>query len=201
MYNEQNGVPVPIIFVEGSSEPSRLLYEDNLTAATVQIKVRGGLELSSAASNADGSIAIVPPSGSVSFSEIRITLTTAGQAKITRAGTRAGLYINGTPIASLLLTLIPWDRLDAFAETPPTTYVHQSDEQRKTLIVPVGRMGPNLDWSAIFNKPSTFPPSSHTHPSSQISDSTAAGRALLVATSPTHRFRAGNRCTATLERI
>lgn len=45
------------------------------------------------------------------------------------------------------------------------------------------------DWNSttgqpgfILNKPSTFAPSAHTHPASQISDSTATGRAVLTAT-------------------
>ena len=35
-------------------------------------------------------------------------------------------------------------------------------------------------WSSLTGKPSTFAPSAHTHPASEISDSTAAGRALLT---------------------
>lgn len=37
------------------------------------------------------------------------------------------------------------------------------------------------DWGVIANKPSAFTPSAHTHPANQISDSTAAGRAILTA--------------------
>jgi hypothetical protein len=36
-------------------------------------------------------------------------------------------------------------------------------------------------WDDITGKPSTFPPSAHTHPASEISDSTAAGRSMLTA--------------------
>lgn len=45
------------------------------------------------------------------------------------------------------------------------------------------------DWNAasgdalILNKPSTFPPSAHTHTASQISDATALGRSLVTAAS------------------
>lgn len=35
-------------------------------------------------------------------------------------------------------------------------------------------------WSSLTGKPSTFAPSAHNHPASEISDSTAAGRALLT---------------------
>lgn len=35
-------------------------------------------------------------------------------------------------------------------------------------------------WSSLSGKPSTFAPSAHNHPASDISDSTAAGRALLT---------------------
>jgi hypothetical protein len=37
------------------------------------------------------------------------------------------------------------------------------------------------DWSVITNKPTTFAPAAHTHPSGQISDSTVTGRAVLMA--------------------
>lgn len=37
------------------------------------------------------------------------------------------------------------------------------------------------DWATLLNKPTTFPPDAHTHPSGQISDSTATGRAVLGA--------------------
>lgn len=36
-------------------------------------------------------------------------------------------------------------------------------------------------WSSLTGKPSTFAPAAHTHPASEISDSTAAGRAVLTA--------------------
>lgn len=37
------------------------------------------------------------------------------------------------------------------------------------------------DWSTLTGKPSTFPPSAHTHPASEISDSTTVGRAVMTA--------------------
>ena len=39
----------------------------------------------------------------------------------------------------------------------------------------------SLSWESISGKPSTFAPSSHSHPASEILDSTTAGRALLTA--------------------
>lgn len=36
-------------------------------------------------------------------------------------------------------------------------------------------------WAGITDKPSTFTPSSHTHPANQISDSTTVGRAVVTA--------------------
>jgi hypothetical protein len=36
-------------------------------------------------------------------------------------------------------------------------------------------------WDQIENKPTEFPPETHTHPSTEISDSTAVGRAVLTA--------------------
>jgi len=45
----------------------------------------------------------------------------------------------------------------------------------------------NADWTAtsgpsmVMNKPTSFTPSAHTHPSTEISDSTATGRALIAA--------------------
>lgn len=36
-------------------------------------------------------------------------------------------------------------------------------------------------WTNVSGKPSTFAPSAHTHPASEISDSTAAGRSMLTA--------------------
>jgi hypothetical protein len=37
-----------------------------------------------------------------------------------------------------------------------------------------------VEWSAVTNKPATFPPSAHTHPASQISDATPYGQSLLA---------------------
>ncbi len=39
----------------------------------------------------------------------------------------------------------------------------------------------SVPWSGVTDKPASFAPSAHTHPSSEISDSTPAGRALLTA--------------------
>lgn len=39
----------------------------------------------------------------------------------------------------------------------------------------------DVTWDSVLNKPTTFTPSAHNHPASQISDSTTAGRALLTA--------------------
>jgi len=39
----------------------------------------------------------------------------------------------------------------------------------------------SVAWASITNKPSTFAPSAHTHPVADLSDSTAAGRALITA--------------------
>lgn len=38
-----------------------------------------------------------------------------------------------------------------------------------------------LSWGNISGKPSTFPPESHTHAATQVSDSTATGRAVMTA--------------------
>lgn len=46
---------------------------------------------------------------------------------------------------------------------------------------PAGPAG-TTDYTQLINVPATFPPSAHTHPASQISDSTATGRALMTAT-------------------
>jgi hypothetical protein len=46
---------------------------------------------------------------------------------------------------------------------------------------PAGPAGGTTDWNALINKPSTFSPSSHTHPASAISDSTGSGRTLLTS--------------------
>lgn len=40
-------------------------------------------------------------------------------------------------------------------------------------------------WAGITDKPSTFPPSGHSHPASEITDSTAAGRSILTAADAT----------------
>ncbi len=48
-------------------------------------------------------------------------------------------------------------------------------------LVGSGGGGGSSDWTAITNKPATFPPSSHTHIASEVSDSTTVGRALIRA--------------------
>ena len=45
----------------------------------------------------------------------------------------------------------------------------------------LGGTSGTADWSTITNIPSTFPPSAHTHPVSQVSDMTTVGRAVAVA--------------------
>jgi hypothetical protein len=42
----------------------------------------------------------------------------------------------------------------------------------------------SVDWSAVLNKPSTFPPSSHTHPISEVTDlqTSLDGKAATVHT-------------------
>lgn len=56
-----------------------------------------------------------------------------------------------------------------------------SSANNGTLFVRPTRYG-GANWDAIGGKPSTFTPSAHTHPASEISDSTATGRALITAT-------------------
>jgi hypothetical protein len=41
--------------------------------------------------------------------------------------------------------------------------------------------GGTVTWNDVTGKPATFPPSAHTHPASEISDSTTAGRTILTA--------------------
>lgn len=41
----------------------------------------------------------------------------------------------------------------------------------------------NVDWNSLSGKPSTFPPSAHTHPRSDISDASSVGRTWLGASS------------------
>jgi hypothetical protein len=41
--------------------------------------------------------------------------------------------------------------------------------------------GVSTDWTNIQNKPTTFAPSTHSHTATQVSDSTATGRALITA--------------------
>jgi hypothetical protein len=41
--------------------------------------------------------------------------------------------------------------------------------------------GASVAWNDVTGKPATFPPSAHTHPASEISDSTTAGRTILTA--------------------
>ena len=41
--------------------------------------------------------------------------------------------------------------------------------------------GGSVAWNDVTGKPATFPPSAHTHPASEISDSTTAGRTILTA--------------------
>jgi hypothetical protein len=41
--------------------------------------------------------------------------------------------------------------------------------------------GGAVAWNDVTGKPATFPPSAHTHPASEISDSTTAGRTILTA--------------------
>ena len=43
----------------------------------------------------------------------------------------------------------------------------------------------SVAWADITGKPSTFTPAVHTHPSTDISDSTTAGRAMLTAADAT----------------
>ncbi|MBB4287520.1 hypothetical protein [Roseospira goensis] len=38
-----------------------------------------------------------------------------------------------------------------------------------------------VPWSGVTDRPSTYPPTAHTHPSTAISDASAAGRAMLTA--------------------
>lgn len=42
-----------------------------------------------------------------------------------------------------------------------------------------------VDWADVQNKPATFPPATHSHLATGISDSTATGRAVLTAASAT----------------
>jgi hypothetical protein len=44
---------------------------------------------------------------------------------------------------------------------------------------------PGQTWDTLANKPLTFPPSPHSHPASQLSDSTVVGRAVITAADAT----------------
>jgi hypothetical protein len=47
--------------------------------------------------------------------------------------------------------------------------------------VGAGGSGGSVTWDAVTLKPTTFPASPHTHPASQVSDSTPVGRSVLTA--------------------
>jgi len=44
-----------------------------------------------------------------------------------------------------------------------------------------GGGGQSVTWADITSKPATFPPSTHTHTASQISDASSVGRSVLTA--------------------
>jgi hypothetical protein len=67
-------------------------------------------------------------------------------------------------------------------------YVYQSDTSVLYMVTDQTALNSNngytalatVEWSAVTNKPATFPPSAHTHPASQISDATSYGQSLLT---------------------
>lgn len=74
--------------------------------------------------------------------------------------------------------LIPISRIAS--GTPTGTKFVRDDG---TLAEPpgTGGGGGGGSWDSITGKPSTFPPSSHSHPATQISDASAVGRAVITA--------------------
>lgn len=56
-----------------------------------------------------------------------------------------------------------------------------TDEHTGVWAPPGSGGGVAATWGTLPGKPSTFPPSAHTHPSSQISDATTVGKSLMTA--------------------
>ena len=52
---------------------------------------------------------------------------------------------------------------------------------------PQGPAGGNLDWDTLPNKPATFPPSTHSHPASQITDFATAVAAVAPPANPNYQ--------------
>lgn len=73
-----------------------------------------------------------------------------------------------------------WDLIEAAVASPPDTAAEALAAAVESYLDEHGTSG-TVTWDDVAEKPSTFTPASHTHPSSQISDSTALGRSLLAS--------------------
>jgi hypothetical protein len=74
------------------------------------------------------------------------------------------------------------NKQDSSARTQPNGYPSLDADG----LVPTSQLPPlqDVDWPDITNKPGTFPPSPHSHPVVEISDSTSVGQQLVRAPTP-----------------
>ena len=66
---------------------------------------------------------------------------------------------------------------------------------------PQGPAGANLDWDTLPNTPATFPPSTHSHPASQITDFATAVAAVAPATTNAGLLTSGTLLDARLSTV
>lgn len=95
----------------------------------------------------------------------------AAAASAASAAEAAQQAQNGVPLGGVPDVDILWAGAEGPKWAPPPTSTGG------------GGVGGTVDWdTGITNKPASFPPDPHRHPSTDITDATAVGRAVLSAT-------------------
>lgn len=107
-----------------------------------------------------------------------ITSNGSGQSSIFQAESLYGVVQFGTVAVTVWANEVA-DKLNTVDATLTSTIALLAQVQAAQTAIGTGL---SVDWTAgVTNKPTTFPPSAHTHPASQISDSTTVGRSVLSA--------------------
>lgn len=102
-----------------------------------------------------------------------LTSNSSGQVMEFKANVRRGLVQFGTVAVTVWANEVvdELDELDNLASSLATVQADLND-----IVV-----GGTATWDNISGKPSEFTPTSHSHPSGQVSDSTTIGRQLMTA--------------------
>lgn len=127
-----------------------------------------------------GAVAVTVWANEVADKLVQVDTAVASAAAAAASAASAVTTANAAQTAATALSSAP-AILPAGGSSGDVLYRTTVDRVGVWAPPPSGGTGGTSDWATLANKPTTFPPSTHTHTAADVSDATTVGRALVTA--------------------